>query len=81
MILNFSASPRLCGSIKVLIVSRNIKLTLAYDGTDFAGWQFQTGQRTVQDTLEQTIAKVTGQFSRVTASGRTDAGVHAPRRS
>jgi tRNA pseudouridine38-40 synthase len=58
-------------------VLRNIKLTLAYDGTDFAGWQFQTGQRTVQNTLEQTIAKVTGQFSRVAASGRTDAGVHA----
>jgi len=58
-------------------VARNIKLTLAYDGTDFAGWQYQTGQRTLQDTLEQTLAKITGQFSRATASGRTDAGVHA----
>jgi tRNA pseudouridine38-40 synthase len=58
-------------------VARTIKLTLAYDGTDFAGWQFQTGQRTLQDTLEQTLAKITGQFSRATASGRTDAGVHA----
>jgi tRNA pseudouridine38-40 synthase len=58
-------------------VTRNIKLTLAYDGTDFAGWQFQTGQRTLQDTLEQTLTKITGQFSRATASGRTDAGVHA----
>ena len=56
---------------------RTLKLTLAYDGTDFAGWQFQTGQRTLQDTLEQTLAKITGQFSRATASGRTDAGVHA----
>jgi tRNA pseudouridine38-40 synthase len=52
-------------------------LTLAYDGTDFAGWQFQPGQRTLQDTLEQTLAKITGQFTRVFASGRTDAGVHA----
>jgi tRNA pseudouridine38-40 synthase len=58
-------------------VIRTIKLTFSYDGSDFAGWQFQTGQRTVQDTLEQTLAKITGQFSRVTASGRTDSGVHA----
>jgi tRNA pseudouridine38-40 synthase len=58
-------------------VTRNIKLTLAYDGTEFAGWQFQTGQRTLQDVLEQTLQKITGQFSRATASGRTDAGVHA----
>jgi tRNA pseudouridine38-40 synthase len=58
-------------------VARTLKLTLAYDGTDFAGWQFQTAQRTLQDTLEQTLQKITGQFSRATASGRTDAGVHA----
>src|SRR5262249_16816827 len=58
-------------------VPRTIKLTLCYDGTDFAGWQFQPGQRTLQDTLEQTLEKITGQFSRVFASGRTDAGVHA----
>jgi len=59
------------------VVQRTIKLTLAYDGTEFAGWQFQPGQRTLQDTLEQTLEKITGQFSRVFASGRTDAGVHA----
>jgi tRNA pseudouridine38-40 synthase len=58
-------------------VARTIKLTLSYDGTDFAGWQFQPRQRTLQDTLEQTLEKITGQFSRVFASGRTDAGVHA----
>lgn len=58
-------------------VPRTIKLTLTYDGTDFAGWQFQPMQRTLQDTLEQTLEKITGQFSRVFASGRTDAGVHA----
>jgi tRNA pseudouridine38-40 synthase len=56
---------------------RTIKLTIAYDGADFSGWQYQTNQRTVQNTLEQTIAKITGQFSRVVGSGRTDAGVHA----
>jgi tRNA pseudouridine38-40 synthase len=53
------------------------KLTLAYDGTNYAGWQSQRGQVTLQDTLEGVLAKLTGQTIRVTASGRTDAGVHA----
>src|SRR5437667_11480407 len=57
---------------------RNIKLTLSYDGTEFNGWQTQPGYRTVQETLEQAIAKLTGEERvRVNASGRTDAGVHA----
>ncbi len=56
---------------------RTLKLTIAYDGTAYAGWQFQLGQPTVQETLENAIAKVTGQRVRVLASGRTDAGVHA----
>jgi tRNA pseudouridine38-40 synthase len=56
---------------------RNIKLTLAYDGTDFNGWQTQPGYRTVQQTLETAIAKLSGQPARVNASGRTDTGVHA----
>src|SRR5262249_46756302 len=56
----------------------NIKLTVSYDGTDFNGWQTQPGYRTVQETLEQGIAKLTGEERvRVNASGRTDAGVHA----
>jgi tRNA pseudouridine38-40 synthase len=56
---------------------RTLKLTIAYDGTDYAGWQFQPGAATVQEAMERAIARVTGQSVRVLASGRTDAGVHA----
>jgi tRNA pseudouridine38-40 synthase len=56
---------------------RTIKLTLAYDGTDYAGWQAQPDAKTLQGTLEAAIGKVTGETVRVLASGRTDAGVHA----
>jgi len=56
---------------------RTIKLTLAYDGSDFAGWQRQRGIRTVQATLEEKIEKITGVRPSTLASGRTDAGVHA----
>src|SRR5258708_5569288 len=60
------------------VAMRNFKLTLSYDGTDFSGWQTQPGHRTVQETLEEAIAKLTGGARvRVNASGRTDAGVHA----
>jgi tRNA pseudouridine38-40 synthase len=57
---------------------RNFKLILSYDGSDFQGWQTQPGFRTVQETLEAALAKLTGEARmRVNASGRTDAGVHA----
>ena len=56
---------------------RNVKLILSYDGTDFHGWQMQPGLRTVQETLETAISKVTGAKVFANASGRTDAGVHA----
>jgi tRNA pseudouridine38-40 synthase len=56
---------------------RTIKLTLAYDGTGYAGWQSQPDRRTLQDTLEAALMQTIGQRVRVAASGRTDAGVHA----
>ena len=56
---------------------RNIKLVIAYDGTDFSGWQRQPDRRTVQQVLEEAIASLTGSRSVTNASGRTDAGVHA----
>lgn len=58
--------------------TRRIRLTLEFDGTDFAGWQRQlTGERTVQGELEAAAARLPGVHSPVRAAGRTDAGVHA----
>ena len=56
---------------------RTFKLTIAYDGTAYAGWQVQPKRDTVQSAMEKAVASITGQTARVTASGRTDAGVHA----
>jgi tRNA pseudouridine38-40 synthase len=56
---------------------RNLKLTIAYDGTDFAGWQVQPEAATVQGTLSSVIGRITGEKVLPQGSGRTDAGVHA----
>jgi tRNA pseudouridine38-40 synthase len=53
------------------------RLTLAYDGTDFAGWQWQPERRTVQGELQAALERITGEQIKCKASGRTDAGVHA----
>jgi tRNA pseudouridine38-40 synthase len=56
---------------------RNLKLTLSYDGSDFAGWQVQPDAVTVQGTLASAIGRITGENVLPQGSGRTDAGVHA----
>jgi len=56
---------------------RNLKLTLAYDGHDFAGWQVQPDRPTIQGTLVSAIEHLTGEKTLPQGSGRTDAGVHA----
>ena len=56
---------------------RNIKLTIEYDGKNFAGWQTQPGKVSIQSEIERAIKEVTGEEVDLTASGRTDAGVHA----
>ena len=53
------------------------KLTLAYDGTGFSGWQVQPGKSTIQGELQQALGRVTGESPLPQGSGRTDAGVHA----
>jgi len=62
-----------------VIPPRNIRLTLAFDGTAYHGWQIQENQPTIQGALSHAIWRITGQRSHPTASGRTDAGTHARR--
>ena len=56
---------------------RNIRLIIAYDGTDFSGWQRQDGTRTVQGVIEAALAKLHKHPVKLSGSGRTDSGVHA----
>lgn len=57
---------------------KRIKCIISYDGSRFAGYQVQPNERTVQQELEKALARMhKGEEIRVTASGRTDAGVHA----
>jgi tRNA pseudouridine38-40 synthase len=53
------------------------RLTLEYDGTPFCGWQRQKGELSVQQVLEEAIARFSGEDVAAQAAGRTDAGVHA----
>ena len=54
-----------------------IRLTIAYDGSSFQGWQSQRGGNTIQDYIQTALLKVSGDALRITGSGRTDTGVHA----
>lgn len=56
---------------------RNLKLVVAYDGTDFCGWQVQPDMPSIQGTLASAIGRITGEKVLPQGSGRTDAGVHA----
>jgi tRNA pseudouridine38-40 synthase len=58
-------------------MERNLKLLLAYDGTDFHGWQRQAGVRTVQEDVETVLRRVLGHPLHLHGASRTDAGVHA----
>jgi tRNA pseudouridine38-40 synthase len=57
--------------------TRNIRLTLAYDGSEFCGWQVQANSRTVQGVIEEGLARMHGHPVRIRGAGRTDTGVHA----
>jgi tRNA pseudouridine38-40 synthase len=56
---------------------QNIKVTLAYDGTDFHGWQTQPGVSTIQSALTEVLERITQEHVTIHSAGRTDAGVHA----
>jgi tRNA pseudouridine38-40 synthase len=58
-------------------IKRNIKLVLAYDGSEFCGWQVQPYAISIQGTLASAIGRITGEKVLPQGSGRTDAGVHA----
>src|SRR5213083_167141 len=58
-------------------MTRVVRLTLAYDGTDFHGWAKQRGQRTVEGVLGAALQRFLGEEPKLSVAGRTDAGVHA----
>ena len=58
-------------------MSRRLKLIVAYDGSQFAGWQSQSHRNTIQDHIERAFERIGGKLVRVLGAGRTDAGVHA----
>jgi len=61
----------------VTVPTCNVKLTIEYKGTAYAGWQVQPEQKTIQGDITEAIYKTTGEKVKVIAASRTDAGVHA----
>jgi tRNA pseudouridine38-40 synthase len=66
-------------AVDSLTARRTLRLTLAYDGTNFAGWQVQPDSPTVQGLLRDACARILGEPVKLTGASRTDAGVHALR--
>jgi tRNA pseudouridine38-40 synthase len=58
-------------------MSRRLKMIVAYDGREFAGWQSQSHRNTIQDYIERAFERVGGRSVRIHGAGRTDSGVHA----
>jgi tRNA pseudouridine38-40 synthase len=58
-------------------VTKNIKLTISYDGVNYSGWQSQPGKRTIQAEIERAVGELTGFMTKVNGASRTDAGVSA----
>ena len=56
---------------------RNLRMTVAYDGTNFVGWQEQPNGTSVQSVIQTALRKLTGEDTKILAAGRTDSGVHA----
>ncbi|HZK34477.1 MAG TPA: tRNA pseudouridine(38-40) synthase TruA [Bacillota bacterium] len=56
---------------------KNVRLTIEYDGTDYAGWQIQDNAITIQQLVQEALEKLTREPIKLTGSGRTDSGVHA----
>jgi len=56
---------------------RNIRLTIQYDGTHYAGWQFQKNAKSIQEVIERALKKILDKKVNLIGSGRTDSGVHA----
>lgn len=64
-------------NLKVGLIMRNIKLLLEYDGTNYHGWQRQNNGITIQECIENSLFRITGEKTSVIGCGRTDAKVHA----
>jgi tRNA pseudouridine38-40 synthase len=69
--------PALLPNLEGVAPIRNLRLLLEYDGTRYHGWQRQQGQVSLQEVLEDSLQRLTGEKVALAGSGRTDAGVHA----